>query len=320
MEIGKTLSFRPIYEKTSLHKAVISEVEDLSLRESYTFCREITRKHAKTFYLATRFLPTHKQRAVFAIYALCRYIDDTVDEAIDLELNKKIDFDEIHKKLEIIRDQLLVTFDKGYTENPIFHALADSLETFNLSVEHPLLLIDGVFTDLIKNRYATFDEVYEYSYKVASVVGLMTSEIFGYSDKDALTYAVDLGIAMQLTNILRDIGEDLNRNRIYLPQEDLDAFEVTEDDLRAGVVTNNIRQLLKFQLDRARSYYKNAEKGITLLNRDSRLPVWLARLNYARILDKIEECDYNVLNRRVFLSATEKMSILPGSIIRSYIL
>jgi len=320
MEIGKTLSFRPIYEKTSLHKAVISEVEDLSLRESYTFCREITRKHAKTFYLATRFLPTHKQRAVFAIYALCRYIDDTVDEAIDLEFNKKIDLVDIHKKLEVIKEQLLVTFDKGCTEDPIFHALADSLKTLNLSVEHPLILIDGVYTDLIKNRYATFEEVYEYSYKVASVVGLMTSEIFGYTDKDALKYAVDLGIAMQLTNILRDIGEDLDRNRIYLPQEDLDAFEVTEEDLRAGVVTNNIRQLLKFQIDRARTYYKNAEKGITMLDRDSRLPVWLARLNYARILDKIEDCDYNVLNKRVFLSATEKMSILPGSIIRSYIL
>jgi 15-cis-phytoene synthase len=320
MDFVKTLTLRPIYERTTFHKAVISEVEDTVLRESYTFCREITRKHAKTFYLATRFLPKQKQRAIFAIYALCRYIDDTVDESVDLLNNKQIELNDIQKKLDLIKEQIIVTFNTGYATNPIFKALADSLKIFNISVEHPLLLLEGVYSDLFKNRYETFEEVYDYSYKVASVVGLMTSEVFGYTNKEALSYAIDLGIAMQLTNIIRDIGEDLERNRIYIPKEDMDAFDVSEADLKSGVLTQNCKQLLKFQVDRARTYYKNAEKGISMLERDSRLPVWLARFNYARILDKIEECDYNVLKKRVYLSATEKMSILPGSIFRSYLL
>lgn len=320
MEFVKTLTFRPFYERTSFHTSVINEVSDSSLREAYAFCRSITRKHAKTFYLATRFLPRKKQRAIFAIYALCRFIDDTVDEAIDLQSNQQLDLDGIHKKLDIIKNQISVVFETGYATNPIFKALADTLNHYNLSAEHPLLLIDGVYTDLVKNRFQTFEEVYDYSYKVASVVGLMTSEVFGYSNKEALKYAIDLGIAMQLTNIIRDIGEDLDRNRIYIPQEDLNAFGVTETDLRARVVTEPIRQLLKFQVDRARLYYKSAEKGISMLDRDSRLPVWLARYNYARILDKVEEENYDVLKKRVFLSSKEKLSILPSSLLRSYIL
>lgn len=319
MEFVKTLTLRPLYERTSLHTAVISEVGDSSLREAYSFCRMITRKYAKTFYLATRFLPKHKQRAIFAIYALCRYIDDTVDETIDLQSNQLLQQDELQKKLNLIRTQLDVTFETGYATNQIFKALADTLKHFNLSIEHPKLLIDGVCTDLFKNRYANFEELYDYSYKVASVVGLMTSEIFGYTDKQALTYAIDLGIAMQLTNIIRDIGEDLGRDRIYIPQDELFAFGVTEEELKKGEMTPNIKQLLRFQVDRARSYYKSAEKGISMLDRDSRLPVWLARYNYARILDKVEESNYDVLKKRVFLTTREKLSILPSSLLKSYI-
>lgn len=320
MELVKSIAFRPLYEKTRLHQAVIADIDDAVLRESYTFCRNITRKHAKTFYLATRFLPHKKQRAIFAIYALCRFIDDTVDEATDLQSNSKIDSEDIQKKLNGIREQVLATFESGYAVNPIFIALADTLKKYNLSVEHPLLLIEGVYSDLHKNRYSNFDELYDYSYNVASVVGLMTSEVFGYKNKEALKYAVDLGIAMQLTNIIRDIGEDLQRNRIYLPKDEMEKFNVSEADLKAGKMTPAIQDLLKFQVDRAREYYKSAEKGISMLARDSRLPVWLARFNYARILDKIEKNGYDVLKKRVFLSTREKLSILPSSILRSYIL
>ncbi|TNE70652.1 phytoene/squalene synthase family protein [bacterium] len=320
MELTKDFTFRPFYERTSLHTSVITEVGDENLQEAYTFCRNITREHAKTFYLATRFLPNKKQRAIFAVYALCRFIDDTVDEAIDLQVNRKLDLNEIQQRLDVIREQVKVTFDTGYATNKIFRAIAHALQTYQIKKEHVLLLIDGVYMDLYKNRYKNFDELYDYSYKVASVVGLMTSEIFGYSSPEALKYAVDLGIAMQLTNIIRDVGEDLERNRIYLPQDEMDAFGVTETDLRVGIVTPEIRQLLKFQVDRAREYYKSAEKGIAMLDRDSRLPVWLARYNYARILDKVEQCEYKVLKKRVFLSTKEKLAILPSSIVRSYLL
>ncbi len=320
MELTKTFTIRPLYERTNLHKAVIAEVGDEQLRDAYSFCRKITREHAKTFYLATRFLPNRKQRAIFAIYALCRYIDDTVDEAIDLQYNQKIDLDDIRRKLDIIREQIRVTFESGYATNSIFKALAHTLSEYNLSVEHPLLLVEGVFTDLYKNRYQNFEELYDYSYKVASVVGLMTSEVFGYRNEEALQYAVDLGISMQLTNIIRDVGEDLERNRIYLPQDEMEIFGVTEADLFERKLTPAIRKLLKFQVDRAREYYRSAEKGIAMLNRDSRLPVWLARLNYARILDKVEANDFQVLQKRVFLTTSEKLSIIPGSFLRSYIL
>lgn len=165
--------------------------------------------------------------------------------------------------------------------------------------------------DLYKKRYATFDEVYDYSYKVASIVGIMTSEVFGYESKDALDYAVDLGIAMQLTNILRDVGEDLKKDRIYLPKEDLDRFGITEIDLFAHRKNEAFYSMMKFQIRRARKFYERSDKGIPLLEQDSRLPVYLARHNYSRILDKIEENNYNVFEHRAYLNATEKIAILP---------
>jgi phytoene synthase len=316
----KALTLRPLYEKTQFHKSVINEITDPELRASYKYCRFITKDHAKTFYFATRFLPNHKQRAIFAIYALCRYIDDTVDEAEDLAFEKKISKDEIAQNIDRIRDEVKNAWDYGIAHNPILMAVCDTLKTYSVKCDHALKLIDGVSTDLSKNRYANFDELYDYSYKVASVVGLMTSEIFGYSNKEALQRAVDLGIAMQLTNIIRDIGEDLDRNRIYLPKEEMDIFGVTEEMLFEKKHNSEIKALIKYQVDRARRYYESAEDGIGMLSRDSRLPVWLARYNYARILDKVEEKNYEILNERVYLNTTEKLSILPASLVRSYLM
>ncbi len=307
---------RPIYEKTNFHKAVISEVDDSRLRIAYSHCRAITRTHAKTFYMATRFLPLHKQRGIFAIYGLCRYLDDLVDEAEDLVHKKKITEEQVVKRLETFRIKLISTYRGVEHNNPVLLAFSDVLNRFNISIEHPLTLLDGVKMDLTKDRYETFDELYEYSYKVASVVGLMTSEIFGYEDPKALNHAVDLGIAMQLTNILRDVGEDLVRGRIYLPNEDLRKFGISEEDLFKRKMSDNFTDLMKFQIERARSYYKSADLGISLLNKDSRLPVMLARENYSRILNKIEENKYQVFHQRAYLSSTEKLSILPKVILQ----
>lgn len=298
---------RPIYEKTSFHKAVISEIEDTKLRFAYAHCRNITRKHAKTFYMATRFLPYHKQRSIFAIYGLCRTLDDIVDESP--VSNKNIN--EIIENLEKFRVQLLSAYRGVEQKNSVLIAFADVLNRFQISIEHPLTLLDGVKMDLVKNRYDNFDELYEYSYKVASVVGLMTAEVFGYKNPQAINHAVDLGIAMQLTNILRDVGEDLTKNRIYLPKEDLNQFGLKEGDLFRRELTNDFIDLMKFQIERARDYYKRSDLGIPMLDRDSRLPVLLARENYSRILDKIEENQYQVFNQRAYLNSTEKFSILP---------
>ncbi len=306
---------RPLYEKTNFHKAVISEIEDTELRLAYAHCRAVTRKYAKTFYMATRFLPYHKQRSIFAIYALCRYLDDLVDETEDLIKNEKISHAEIIERTEQFKIKLISTYRGIEHKNPILLAFADVLNRFHISIEYPLALLDGVTMDLTKNRYETFDELYDYSYKVASVVGLMTSEVFGYSHPKALDHAVELGIAMQLTNILRDIGEDLARNRIYIPSEDLVNFNIQEDELFERRVTGKFIDMMKFQIQRAREYYKNSDEGIKLLNKDSRLPVKLARENYSRILDKIEKNNYEVFRSRAYLNSTEKFTILPKVLI-----
>lgn len=302
---------RPLYERTSFHKSVITEIDDNTLREAYAHCRFITRKYAKTFYMATRFLPNHKQRSIFAIYGLCRYLDDLVDEAEDLALEKKICNSEILNRLDEFKSRLVMAYNGKKLEDPILTAFSDTLTRFEIDIELPLQLLEGVASDLTKKRYTDFQEVYDYSYKVASVVGLMTSQVFGYSEENALTHAVDLGIAMQLTNILRDVGEDLQRGRIYLPQSDMDQFGVTEADLFDHKISSEFIEMMQFQISRARQYYNSSDKGIPMLEKDSRLPVALARQNYSRILDKIEENGYNVFGHRAYLNSAEKMSIIP---------
>lgn len=303
--------FRPIYEKTHFHKGVITELDDQALQSAYSHCRTITRIHAKTFYMATRFLPNHKQRSIFAIYGLCRYLDDLVDEAEDLIDNNEISYLEINERLDSFKTNLIDSY-RGVSQNDsILVAFADTLKRYEISLELPLLLLEGVKMDLHKTRYNTFDELYDYSYKVASVVGLMTSEVFGYTNKKALDYAVDLGIAMQLTNILRDVGEDLRRDRIYLPADELENFGIRHQSLMDMENTPEFREFMSFQIERARRYYSEADKGIFMLDLDSRLPVLLARENYSRILDKIEDNDYNVFDQRAYLNSAEKLSILP---------
>lgn len=302
---------RPIYEKSSFHRSVIEELDDKDLRECYAHCRSITKKYAKTFYMATRFLPNKKQRSIFAIYSLCRYVDDLVDEAEDLIREEKMTRSEIEVQLDSWKEKLRATYDGKRFDNPILLALSDVLRQYEIPIELPFELMEGVAMDLTKDRFQNFDELYEYSYKVASVVGLMTSEVFGYSDKKALPYAVDLGIAMQLTNILRDVGEDAQRGRIYLPQNEMRQFNITDQDILTGEMNEEMVRFLKFQIDRARSYYKRANLGIQMLERDSRLPVFLASNNYGRILDKIEENGYDVFSQRAYLNSIEKLSILP---------
>jgi len=302
---------KPLYRRTSFHRSVIDELESDQLKAAYAECRSITRYHAKTFYMATRFLPNHKQRGIFAIYSLCRYIDDLVDEAEDLVEQEKLSRQDIRRRLDSWKQKLQDTYDGRDHDNAILIAFSDVLKRHHIPIEMPFELMEGVCMDLFKNRYETFDELYDYSFKVASIVGLMTSQVFGYESREALGYAVDLGIAMQLTNILRDVGEDLRRDRIYLPKEDLDRFGVTEQDLFDYSLNKQVTDLLRFEINRTRRYYNRSDKGIQLLSADSRLPVYLARQNYSRILDKIEANDYNVFDHRAYLNATEKLFILP---------
>lgn len=302
---------RPLYEKTDFHKKVISEVGDDHLREAYSRCREITSRYAKTFYMATRFLPYEKQRSIFAIYGFCRYLDNLVDDAEDLIEKRTVPRDEISDKLDETEAEINALYNGKKCVHPILSAFSDTVKRCSIPRYLPLELLNGLKKDLFKNRYTHFGELYDYSYNVASVVGLMSCRVFEYHDSAALDHAVELGIAMQLTNILRDVGEDLNRNRIYLPKNELEQFGITEKKLFERICDETFKEFMQFQIERARNYFKSAESGIPLLSKDSRLPVLLAKENYSRILNKIEENDYQVFHARAYLNTAEKLAILP---------
>ena len=190
-------------------------------------------------------------------------------------------------------------------------AWQDTLKSYAIPIELPLDLMDGVAMDIEFKPFETFEELYVYCYKVAAVVGLMTSEIFGYSDKKALEHAIELGIAMQLTNILRDIGEDVDRGRIYLPLEDLRRFNYSQEEFMQKRINNNFTNLMKFQIERARSYYRSSEKGIPMLERQSRFGVCISSINYGNILSAIEKNNYDVFSKRAYRSFYQKISTIP---------
>lgn len=290
------------------------------LKEAYKYCEDVTREHAKSFYFANKFLPKDKQKAVYALYALCRNVDDEVDEA---EVRSEA---EAIRAVEIWQAKLNEVYE-GKIQNSTFNiqnsepeilnselviiAWEDMLRQHEIPQEIPLDLMKGVLMDTHKNRYETFEELYIYCYRVASTVGLMSSEILGYSDKSALEFAEALGIAMQLTNILRDVKEDAEMNRIYLPQEDLKKFCVSEDQIFANKIDGNFIEMMKFQIQRARHFYKKGEKGIPLLEKDARFCVLLASRIYGQILNEIEKQNFNVFKQRAFTTKSQKLLSVP---------
>ncbi len=286
----------------------------IEIESAYKYCEKITRQYAKSFYFAAKFLPKHKQRAVYPIYAFCRRVDDAIDEigadnqsdAILAVESWKSGLEETYQP-ETINDQKLKTKDQIF----VFTAWKDLLETYKIPKNLPLELIQGVVQDTQIKRYETFEDLYVYCYRVASTVGLMSSEILGYSDKIALRYAEELGIAMQLTNILRDIKEDAAMNRIYLPQTDLRKFNVSEQQILAGETNENFVEMMKFQIERARNYYRTGEQGIGLLEKDSRFTVLLASRIYGKILDEIERQNYDVFQKRAHTTFPQKLRLIP---------
>jgi len=286
--------------------------QKLSLPNAYDYCRQIARHHAKTFYLATKFLPKRQQNPIFAMYALLRTVDDLVDLAQDKLSNGQLTREEINASITDWKVRLQACYEWNPGNDPILMAWQDTLRHYSIPIELPLDLIDGVAMDIDFKTFETFDELYVYCYKVASVVGLMTVEIFGYSDKKALQHAIDLGIAMQLTNILRDIGEDVDRGRIYLPLEDLRRFDYSREEFMNKTMNSRFIDLMKFQIERARRYYDSADLGIPMLEKNSRLAVGISSRNYSDILKAIEENGYDVFSRRAYRSFYQKISTLPS--------
>ena len=272
----------------------------LDLESAYEACRIITRREAKNFYYAFLTLPAAKRRAIYAAYAFCRHCDDSVDEETSTDAKLKA--------LSDIQANLDSTYS-GNASSPVYVALADVARNYDIPQDYFQEIILGVERDLVKDRFQNFDELKEYCYRVASVVGLICLQIFGYEDDDAKGYAVDLGLAMQLTNIIRDVREDFDMGRVYLPQDEMVRFGYSEDDLRNGVRNEAFLEFMRFQSQRAREYFDRGFKLLPYLSRRSRAcPAVLGAL-YSKVLDRIEASDYDILETRVSLSKAEKIGI-----------
>jgi phytoene synthase len=272
--------------------------------------RRICAHHAKSFYFASRFLPRLKRFAAYAVYAFCRLLDDAADEAASNELaeSRILAFEQT---LEAVYRSEAVRLPDAEQERAI-RAFQITAQVHNIPELYFRDLAHGVRMDLTLSRYATWSELETYCYHVAGVVGLVMCSIFGLESAGAKTNAVAMGNAMQLTNILRDVKEDLARGRIYLPQEDLSRFGVSEPDLQRGAMTDPIRSLLQFEIERARQLYATGAKGLAALPNDgSRLTASIMAVVYAGILRAIERADYDVFSRRAGLSTGSKAARVP---------
>lgn len=270
-----------------------------------------TRHHAKTFYFASHVLPRDKRRAAYAVYAFCRYADNIVDSA-----GRQTDKAEASGKLQQLREQLVCVYTNPAGMDPQLGKFRETVLQYDIPHSYFADLLRGVEMDLTRKRYATFAELDEYCYCVASVVGLIMTRIFGTSDLRAYEHAAHLGTAMQLTNILRDVREDYRMGRIYLPADEMRQFGCSEADLSAKGLSDNLRNLIAFQVDRARGYYASAAEGIPMLTNDgSRFCVRLMSRTYGHILDVIAQRNYDVLSGRAFVPGVTKLRIAAGVVL-----
>ncbi len=276
-----------------------------ALAPAYAACRAIIQEHSKSFYLSARLLPPPKCEAVLALYAFCRTSDNIVDDAAAGGITPQA----AGASLDAWAAQTRPLYPAS--PDPVVQAWADVRRRFAIPQALADELLAGVRMDLWHSRYATWADLWIYCYRVASTVGLMSTYITGAVDPAALNYAIRLGVALQLTNILRDVGDDARVGRIYLPLEDLIRFGVTPRALLDGAIGDGFRELLRFQVARARRLYAAAWPGIALLAPDSRFGVATAATVYKGILDKIEAADYDVFTRRAHLTSRDKLRLLP---------
>ena len=282
---------------------MIGFLETHETQMNFLECKAYTKLHAKTFYFASHVLPPRKRMAAYAVYAFCRYADNIVDTTITPGAANTAS-----ARLTGLRDQIRYLYSFSPMMDRKLIGLRETVFTYRIPQEYFLDLLRGVEMDLTKNRYASFEELQDYCYCVASVVGLIMAHIFGAENDDALQHAITLGTAMQLTNILRDVGEDYRLGRIYLPADELARFGCSEKEIAHAMLTDNFVDLMKFQIDRARRYYAEAESGIPMITEaGSRFCARMMSATYARILDAIEENGHDVFTRRAYVSLPSKM-------------
>jgi phytoene synthase len=266
--------------------------------------KEITRKSKTNFLYSFSLLPKEKNEAVNTVYAFCRKTDDIVD---DEKISSESRFSNLREWREEFKRSL-----KDESKFKLLNRVSRVIKKFNIPAEPFLLLIDGMELDLKKKRYATFAELYAYCYSVASTVGLMCIEIFGYKKPETKEFAVNLGIAMQLTNILRDIKSDSERGRIYLPLEDLNKFDYSEEELISGIYNKNFYDLMKYEAERAKYYYEKANSYLTKEDKGLMFSARIMQHIYFRILKKIERNNYNVFSGKMRISKLKKLFITFG--------
>ena len=276
------------------------DVSATTLEQAYWHCEALTARHSRTFYLASGLLPREKRRAVRALYAFCRVSDDIVDRS---QGNP-------HEALALWRERVLSPHPPA--DDPVAVAWVDTRRRYCIPLSYSEQLIDGVARDLSHTRYDSFEELSEYCYGVACTVGLMTMHIIGFSDMRAIPHAIKLGVALQLTNILRDVGEDRAAGRVYLPQQELAAFGLATETLETSRASAAWRAFLGFQIERTRQLYADAWPGIGLLPKDGRLASGTAARLYQAILDDIEAHDGDVFSRRARVGRWGKLRRLPA--------
>ncbi len=277
-----------------------STCDTKTLESAYQHCEAVTAACSRSFYLATSLLPAPKRRAIRALYAVCRTTDDLVDSCPT----------DAAVALASWRKKVLAAH--AAADDPVLIAWTDARLRYQIPLSYVQQFIDGVARDLRQTRYGTFDELAGYAYGVASTVGLMSMRIIGCVDPAAVLYAIKLGVALQLTNILRDVREDWQRGRLYLPLEELAAYDLTEADIAAGQVDDRWRAFMRFQIARARRLYAEAQPGIALLEPDGRFAVAAAAELYRAILQDIETHAYDVFSRRAHVNTWGKLRRFPG--------
>jgi len=286
----------------------------MTLSEAQTYCETVTKRSGSNFYYSFLFLPRTRREAMYAVYAFCKEVDSAVDDPPDGS--------DPREQLHRWRHELAAAY-RGTPTHPVTVSLAEHIHRLGIPQQYFDDLLAGVEMDLVIMRYATFEELSVYCYRVASVVGLICLYVFGTRAAAARQYAVDLGLAFQLTNILRDLGMDAERGRIYLPQEDLRRFGYSETDLCKNIYSPSFIELMRFQCARARDFYRKAGQAAELLPASDRRTLTVAEIMrgvYVRILDRIERSDYRVYGERVGLAPSYRLAVAMSVWLRSFLL
>ncbi len=275
----------------------------LSLAEAYELCRRVQKAHSRTYYFSTRLFPAEVRPRVQALYAFMRYADEIVDTPHDLPLDAQL------VVLEEFEAETMAAISGEEVPNPILRAYADTVRRCNIDPDSITAFMQSMKMDTRVFRYPTYSDLETYTYGSAAVVGLMMCRVVGVADERADRNAEALGVAMQLSNFLRDVGEDWRRGRVYLPMEDLARFGYTEQNLASSLVNERFVALMRFEIDRARGLYEVADEGMGYIPRGRRFPVVVARELYAAILDRIEAQDYDIFSRRAQVSRPGKLVV-----------